>query len=119
MQSGVTQADLEEQYQHNVKVRQLVSDVNQAVARIRAAQNSLRGGGDADKLAKLNALAAKMITPAIRYSKPELQTHITYLYSMTNGPDQKIGRDAIERYGVLRKELDERIAELNALLGRQ
>jgi photosystem II stability/assembly factor-like uncharacterized protein len=118
-QSGVTQADLEEQYQHNVKVRQLVSEVNQAVARIRAAQNSLRGSGDTDKLARLNALAAKMITPAIRYSKPELQTHITYLYSMTNGPDQKIGRDAIERYGVLRKELDERIAELNALLGRQ
>ena len=54
---------------------------------------------------------------AIRYSKPELQTQITYLYSLTNATDQKIGRDAIERYEVLRKALDERIAQLNRILG--
>ena len=65
----------------------------------------------------LNELASHLITPSIRYSKPELQTHITYLYSLTNMTDQKIGRDAIERYGVLRKELDEKLAGLNAILG--
>jgi hypothetical protein len=58
-----------------------------------------------------------LITPSIRYSQPELQTHITYLYGMTNATDQKIGRDAIDRYEVLRKELDQRIAELNKILG--
>ncbi|MBV9611729.1 MAG: hypothetical protein JO091_04620, partial [Acidobacteriaceae bacterium] len=68
-------------------------------------------------LGKLNDLAAHVITPPIRYSKPELQTHITYLYNMTNLADQKIGRDAIERYNVLRRELDRRIAELNQILG--
>jgi hypothetical protein len=36
---------------------------------------------------------------------------------MTMQSDQKIGRDSITRYGVLRKELDERIAELRRLLG--
>jgi photosystem II stability/assembly factor-like uncharacterized protein len=115
--TGVTQVDLVEQYEHNLRVRQLVSDVNQTVSRLRAAQNAAKN--DPGKLDKLSTLAAHLITPSIRYSKPELQTHITYLYGMTNGPDQKIGQDAIERLQVLRKELDQRIAELNSILGRE
>jgi hypothetical protein len=111
---GVTTADLREQFEHNVRVRELVSDVNRTVARLRAAQTKLRGTPQG---AKLDELASHLITPAIRYSKPELQTHITYLYGMTNSADQKIGRDAVERYAALRKELDGRIAELNAILG--
>jgi hypothetical protein len=43
-------------------------------------------------------------------------THITYLYGMTNATDQKVGRDAVERYTYLRKELDRRIAELDSIL---
>ncbi|MEO8025852.1 MAG: hypothetical protein ABI823_05245, partial [Bryobacteraceae bacterium] len=82
-----------------------------AVARLRTAQRA----GNVPPAVK--DLAAQLITPSIRYSKPELQTHITYLYSMTNSTDQKIGRDAIDRYAALRKELDSRIAELNKLLG--
>ena len=100
----MTTADLREQFEHNIRVRDLVSDVNKMVARIRGNP-------------KLADVASHIITPAIRYSKPELQTHITYLYSLTNGTDQKIGRDATERYDVLRKELDARMAELNKLLG--
>jgi hypothetical protein len=38
---------------------------------------------------------------------------------MTNNTDQKIGRDAIERYETLRKELDERNGQLKAILGPQ
>jgi hypothetical protein len=104
---GVTTADLREQFEHNIRVRDLVSDVNKTVARIRAAPKS----------PELTELASHIITPTIRYSKPELQTHITYLYSLTNGTDQKIGRDATERYEILRKELDARLAELSKLLG--
>jgi photosystem II stability/assembly factor-like uncharacterized protein len=103
---GVTTADLKEQFDHNMRVRELVSDVNKLVARIRAAPKS----------PQLAELSSHVITPTIRYSKPELQTHITYLYSLTTGTDQKIGRDAIERYEILRKELDGRIAELNKIL---
>jgi hypothetical protein len=111
--AGLTQTDLNAQFEHNLRVRELVSDVNKAVARIRAAQKTLTG----DPLAKLNALASHLITPPIRYSQPELQTHITYLYSLTTATDQKIGRDAVDRYAVLRKEFDGRMAELNAILG--
>ena len=65
----------------------------------------------------MNAIAAEIMTPPVRYSKPGLQTHITYLYQMTNGADQKVGRDAIERYQQLRKDLDERRRELDRVLG--
>jgi len=74
-------------------------------------------GANADTLRKLDALRDKLVTAAIRYSKPELQAHIQYLYSLTTQADQKIGRDAAERLKVLRTELDERQAEARALLG--
>lgn len=119
--SGLTTADLREQFEHNMRVRDMVSDVNRIVARLRAAQQSLKGkpGDAAMQLDRVDSLASHLITPAIRYSKPELQTHITYLYQMTNGADQKVGHDAVERYQELRKELDQRKAELDKLLGQE
>jgi hypothetical protein len=117
--SGIATADLRLQFEHNMKVRDLVSEVNQLVARVRAAEQSLKGkGGDAAaQLDRVDSLASHLITPGIRYSKPELQTHITYLYQMTNGSDEKIGNDAVERYQELRKELEQRKAELEKLIG--
>jgi photosystem II stability/assembly factor-like uncharacterized protein len=119
LRDGITLADLKAQFDHNMAVRELVSDANKTVARLRAAQQKLRGatGAQADQLAKLNALADKMITSPIRYSEPKLLTHITYLYSMTNGADQRPGKDAIDRLKVLRKDLDERKKELDKLVG--
>jgi photosystem II stability/assembly factor-like uncharacterized protein len=103
--SGITTTDLRAQFEHNIRVRELVSNVNRLVARVRAARQSPRAA----------ELAARLITPPIRYSKPALQTHITYLYSLTTGADQKVGRDAVERYAVLRKELDAITVEVDAL----
>ena len=115
---GVTLADLHEQFEHNIRVRDMVSEVNQLVARVRSAEESLKGKpSDAGRLDNVYSLASHLITPTIRYSKPELQTHITYLYQMTNSADQKIGRDAVERYRELRKELDQRRTEVEKLLG--
>jgi photosystem II stability/assembly factor-like uncharacterized protein len=116
---GVTIADLREQFQHNIRVRDMVSEVNQLVANVDAARQRLKGvgGAAADTLKRLDDLRAKLVTPAIRYSKPELQAHIQYLYSMTTQADQKIGRDAIDRLKVLRTELDQRQAEAKQLLG--
>jgi photosystem II stability/assembly factor-like uncharacterized protein len=105
---GVTTADLREQFDHNLRVRDLVSDMNRTVARLRAAM----AAADADKKTRLTTLAARLITPPIRYSEPALQTHITYLYTMTNNTDQKVGRDALDRYTTLRKELDALMASL-------
>ena len=112
---GVTAADLKEQYDHNVRMRQLVADVSQAVARVREMQASLQGKPDAEKLKAVGAIAGKLLTEPVRYGKPGLQAHITYLAGMTTGADQKIGRDAIDRYNVLKKELDAIRAEIDAL----
>jgi photosystem II stability/assembly factor-like uncharacterized protein len=116
---GVTLADLRDQLDHNMRVRDLVSEVNRAVARVRDARTRLNGasGAAADTLAKLRALESRLVTPPIRYSTPGLQAHITYLYGMTNQADQRVGRDAKERYAVLRRELDGIVMQLNQLLG--
>jgi photosystem II stability/assembly factor-like uncharacterized protein len=116
---GVSQAVLVSQFAHNIRVRDLVSEANKTIARLRDAQNKLKGatGADAAKLAQLNALAAKLVTPPIRYSKPELLSHITYLYQMTNMADQPVGRDAVERYQVVAKDLGAIVKELNRILG--
>jgi photosystem II stability/assembly factor-like uncharacterized protein len=109
---GVTEADLREQFDHNVRMRALVSDVTALVTRVREAQKRM-----ADTQA-LNALAAKLLAEPVRYGKPGLQAHITYLAGMTTGVDQKIGRDAIERYQVLRKELDRLRFVADEIIGR-
>ncbi|HMH45591.1 MAG TPA: hypothetical protein VK557_19030, partial [Pyrinomonadaceae bacterium] len=118
-EDGVTVADLQEQFEHNMRMRQMVTNVNQLVARVRDAQTKMRSAStvDNDMAAKVSALATKLLTEPIRYSKPGLQSHITYLASMTANVDQKIGRDAIERYAVLKKELDELRAEVDRVLG--
>ena len=101
---GVTVADLREQYEHNTKMNAMVEEVDALIERVRAAQDS----GD--------AALERRIAP-IRYSRPGLRDHITYLRGMTARVDMKIGRDAITRHGILRGELDEITREANAILG--
>jgi photosystem II stability/assembly factor-like uncharacterized protein len=118
-EDGVTVADLQEQFEHNMRVRELVNGVNQLAARVREAQTKLRNASAAggDTAIRVNAIAAKLLTEPVRYGKPGLQAHVTYLAGMTANVDQKIGRDAIERYEVLRKELDAIRAEVDRVLG--
>jgi len=108
---GVTVADLQEQFELNMRMRDLVSNVNQLVSRVRDAQK--KSPNDE----RVNALAAKLLTEPVRYGKPGLQAHITYLASMTANVDQKIGRDAIERYEVLKKQFDVLRTEAGQVLG--
>jgi photosystem II stability/assembly factor-like uncharacterized protein len=116
---GVTVANLQEQFEHNMRMRELVTSVNQLATRVRDRQNKLRNASDADANAvnRLNALATKLLTEPVRYGKPGLQAQITYLAGMTGNVDQKIGRDAIERYAVLKKEFDALRAEIDRELG--
>jgi photosystem II stability/assembly factor-like uncharacterized protein len=108
---GVTLADLQEQFEHNMRMRELVSSVNQLATKVREAI------GKSPNDQRLIVLAGKLLTEPVRYGKPGLQAHITYLASMTSNVDQKIGRDAIERYQVLKKELDTLRALADRILG--
>jgi hypothetical protein len=114
-EDGVTLADLQEQFAHNMRVRELVTGVNQLVARLREAEKNLSGGPGAGTVVPM--ILKKLVTEPVRYGKPGLQAQITYLAGMTANVDQKIGRDAIERYEVLRKELDAMRAQADRVLG--
>ncbi|HEU4933629.1 MAG TPA: hypothetical protein VFT48_16200, partial [Pyrinomonadaceae bacterium] len=108
---GVTVSDLQEQFEHNMRMRELVSSVNQLATKVREAI------GKSPNDPRLIALTGKLLTEPVRYGKPGLQAHITYLASMTSNVDQKIGRDAVERYQVLKKELDTLRAEADRIFG--
>jgi photosystem II stability/assembly factor-like uncharacterized protein len=115
---GVTLGDLQEQFEHNMRMRSLVAEVNQLVVRVREAQNKQRDNPGANGASPaLQAISSKLLTEPVRYGKPGLQAHITYLAGMTANVDQKIGRDAIQRYEVLKKELEAVRAEVDRLLG--
>jgi hypothetical protein len=76
-EDGVTLADLQEQFEHNMRMRELVTGVNQLVTRVRDAQTKLRNTATADSemTTKVSALAAKLLTEPVRYGKPGLQAH--------------------------------------------
>ncbi len=116
---GITAADLTEQFQHNLRMRGMVTEVGQAVTRAQSAATRLRGstGAAADTLAKVTAIVDKLVDEPVRYGRPGLRTQITYLSRMTSGVDQKVGQDAIDRAAVLRKALDAIKAELDRILG--
>jgi photosystem II stability/assembly factor-like uncharacterized protein len=104
---GITTPVLTELLQHNLRVRDLVSDVNQLVARVD--EDLKRLGNDASaqaQRAELQTLRAQLVTPPVRYSKPELQAHIQYLYSLSMQAEQQVSVDAKARYTELKQALE-------------
>jgi hypothetical protein len=116
---GVTVADLREQYQMTLKYNTLEADVERTVGRVRAAQQRFQNatGAAADTARRLAPIADRLFTQPVRYGRPGLEAHIGYIGRMITGTDMKLGRDAIKRYEVLRKELDAMNAELDRVLG--
>jgi hypothetical protein len=106
---GVTTDVLRDQLAFNLKVRDLVSDANDFVNTLSLAKKDASG----EKRATIADLERALLTPAVRYSKPGLQSHVQYLYFETIGADQKVGNDARDRYGVLRTELDSLMSRFN------
>lgn len=105
---GLTAADIKAQFDHNTRMRAFVAEVNEFAAQVRKMQASLKGatGADAEQAKRVEAVAGKLFTEPVRYGKPGLQAHVQYLAGLTGGVDQKVGKDAIDRYAVLRKEFE-------------
>lgn len=115
--SGVSEADLADQYQHNLRVLALLNDTNVAAARLKAAQAALKDRPDTARQTALQKIADRLLTPPVRYSPPGLDTHVRYLQRQTDGHDGKVGNHPQERYLELRKEIDAIIADLNRVAG--
>ena len=117
---GVTVADLQEQFAHNMRLRELSAAVAQTLTRVRTARTQLANatGADVDRKNRIEAIYEQMVAipEGVRYAKPGLPQHVSYLAGMTTGVDQKVGRDAIERYAVLKKQHDDIKAELDRIL---
>jgi hypothetical protein len=117
---GVTADDLVEQFEHNMRMREMVNSVNQLVARVQEAQTRLRGetGASAERtLRAVDAIAAVLLTEPVRYGKPGLQAQISYLNGIGSRSDQKIGREVLQRYEMLSEELAAVQAEVARVLG--
>lgn len=114
---GVTLVALEEQLQHSLRVRDGVSEARQTLQRVRDAKKGLAEGSD--QLRRLDALEAELATASaggIRYPQPMLVSQFEYLYNMITSADQKLGRDAFERYDELKKQLDVIKQQLSTLV---
>lgn len=100
---GVTQADLEEQLALNLKVQETIREANRRVQRIDAGLKSVEG--QTDKIEKLRAMRAKLVTASGPYPQPMLIDQLMSISRMANGADRKVGRSTISFLEELRKEL--------------
>jgi len=104
---GITAADLAEQFQHSLRMRELNDNLKDLVASVTAAQANSTNSGSKQAV---DAVAAQLFTESVRYGVPGLQAQIRYLGRATR-PDQKLGSDVRNRYAQMRRQLDELRAE--------
>jgi photosystem II stability/assembly factor-like uncharacterized protein len=116
---GVTQHDLEQQAELGLLVRDRISESRAAVSRLTAAREALAGKSDAASQRadeKLAEIQHRLMTGPVRYDMPMVADQLQYLNGMINRADQKLGRDAFERYEELKAALTSIVADLDAVL---
>jgi len=116
---GITVADLQGQYEHNKRMVELMAEANRLAERVEEAWGRLENatGEEAETAERLEPLVYEVLTEPVRYGKPGIRDHVRYLQGMTTGVDQKVGKDALERYAALKKELDELKARVDRVIG--
>jgi hypothetical protein len=100
---GVTLADLREQLDLALKVRDAMSEAGTLAARLIAARQSARPDAPAAK--PLQALIDRIVTSDIVYPPPMLIDQLANVARMIGQADQKVGRDGFARFDDLAKEL--------------
>jgi photosystem II stability/assembly factor-like uncharacterized protein len=124
---GVTQADLEEQTTFLLRVRDAISDARRLQASIEEAMKksgvppvppAVPGQTPAQlKLQPLQALWARVADQPGIYPQPMLISQLNNVNRMAGQADQKVGKDAHDRFGDLLKELQSLQAEFKQLSG--
>ncbi|MFN7947433.1 MAG: hypothetical protein U0Z53_18940 [Blastocatellia bacterium] len=112
---GVTIADLREQLDFSLKVNAAISEARKLAARIREARERMKDNAEAS--AKLRDLAARVVTAGGAYPQPMLIDQFSNIARMIGQADQKVGRDAFERYDDLMKEMTAIRTALDQLAG--
>lgn len=105
---GITSEILQTQQEWQSKIMTLLSDTRKLQDQLEKEFKSLKdkkGRKARNRLAKV-ASALKLIkNDSGAYPQQMLNSQISYIYNMVNGPDQVIGKDVIDRYEELSKEL--------------
>jgi len=127
---GVTQADLEEQVAFQLRVRDALSDARRLQQQIEEAMKKagVAAVGPATPGATpattkfahpLQGLLARVVDQPGIYPQPMLIAQLQNVARMVGQADQKIGKDAVERFNDLTKELRAVQAELKQVGGTE
>jgi len=114
--SEVTQEDLLAQEDLSLKVRDLQTRAKQLANTVETHTKRLVESENVENHEKeidtLKAIEAQLSTADGRYQQPMLLAQIRYLAYMLNAADQRPGKDAYERYSVLKEQLESLIVDV-------
>ena len=110
---GVTQADLQEQLDLSLKLRDATAEARALATRIAGALDTSKA--DQAKTKALQALYNRVVTASTVYPQPMLIDQLSNITRMIGQADQKPGRDAYDRFGDLMKDMAAIQAELKRL----
>ena len=115
-ESQVTLEDLIAQEDLSLKIRDLQTRAKQLAHTVAGHTKRLvesKNIEDSEKeIAALKAIEAQLSTAEGRYQQPMLLAQINYLAYMLNAADQRPGKDAYERYAVLKEQLESLIVNV-------
>jgi len=100
--AGVTQADLQEQLDLALKVRDAIAEARALGSKLAAAREAAPAGSGSARA--LQALLDRVVTAAVVYPQPMLIDQLSNVARMVGQADQKVGRDAFVRFEDLMKE---------------
>ncbi len=116
---GNTVADLQEQLDLNLEIRDALSRAHRLAADVVRMRNRTQNIGTGHEALRhgVAALHDSLFTrrEPVSYPEPMLLDQLSYLYGMTTGADQKPGEDAYARLEYLRERIttyEERLSEL-------
>jgi hypothetical protein len=113
---GVTVADLQEQLQLLLKIREMVGEARRTAQQLDEAIKRMGSQNDAaDRKAKLQSVRARLITAPGPYPQPMLIDQLSSLSQMAGAADRRVGRSALEYFDVLKDQLAAIKAEASRL----
>jgi photosystem II stability/assembly factor-like uncharacterized protein len=126
LQDGVTQADLDEQFAFLIKVRDAITDARRLAQRVNEAMKKAGVATPAAATPGVRAMDEKLAHPLQRlwaqlndlpgiYPQPMLINQLQNVQRMVGQADQKIGRDAVDRFNDLLKALESVRAEVQKI----
>jgi hypothetical protein len=121
-EDGTTVADLKEQEDLNLQIRDALSRAHRMAAEVVMMKDQLEGGDHESVMQGLTDLENALFSDRepVSYPEPKLLNQLAYLYGITTGADQKPGEDPAVRLEQLRERMstyEERLASLRERAG--